>query len=158
MPDNRNSIMAVLDHQSGPIPSGWTSFPSDGMIARRVLYSDFRKLFINGKKAVLIKVYQENQSGSSPFGNEFSGNDDYAFEHDSVNNQIICCKHQAAGGGAGTTRVAFHEAVNGGADSEFWDKDRGQVPMLGVAVQDSLPDNSQLLAAQALDTDDVLLG
>lgn len=158
MPDNSNSVMVVLHHPDGQVPPGWTSFPDDDLIARRVIYSDYRKLFRNGKSAVLVKVFQTNPGGSAPFAAEFSGNDDYAVEHDPTNGQIICCKHNASGGSAGTTRVAFFESPGGGASSEFWSKETGQVPMLGVAMQDSGPNNDQLLAAQALTTDDVPLG
>ena len=84
MPDNQNSIMVVLDHPNGAVPSGWTSFPDDDIIARRVTYADFRRLFRNGKQVVLVQVYQQNPSGVSPFATEFSGNDDYAWEHDAV--------------------------------------------------------------------------
>jgi hypothetical protein len=158
MPDNSNSIMVVLDHPTGAVPNGWTSFPNDNLIARRVAYSDFRKLFRNGKKIVSMKVFQTNPSGTSPFATEYSGNDDYAFEYDSVNEQMIVCKHNASGGGAGTTRAAFFELAGSGANTEFWAKEQGQVPMLGVTYQDSGPLTAQLQAAQALDTDDVPLG
>jgi len=158
MPDNQNSVMAVLDFPGGSVPAGWTEFPNDNLIARRVAYADYRKLFINARKVVALKVYRHNQGGTAPFEDEFTGNDDYAVEYDEVNGQIVVCKHNAAGSGAGTTRVAFKEADNGGVESEFWDKDRGQVPMLGIAMQDAGPGASQLAVAQALDTDDVALG
>lgn len=158
MPDNQNSVMVVLDFPGGAVPAGWTEFPNDNLIARRVAYADYRKLFINTRKVVAIKVYRENPGGSAPFEDEFSGNDDYAMEHDVVNGQLLVCKHNVSGSGAGTTRVAFKETTNGGVNSEFWDKERGQVPMLGLAMQDSSPGASQLAVAQALDTDDVALG
>ena len=160
MADNTDSVMVVLDRNGNAVPNGWTDVGND-MMARRVSYPDYRKLHRNNRKIVALFVFQQNPSGATPFKNEFSGNDDYSFEYDPVNFCIRACKHNAAGGGAGTDRADFPEVANGGNAAntqEHWPKESGQVPMLGVVFQDAAPSTAKLNAARALTTDDVPLG
>lgn len=158
MPDNQNAVMVVARHASGPVPAGWTHFSSDGIIARRVIYADFRKLFRNKSEVIAITVYQQNPSGPNPLGTVFSGNDGYAFEDDPANNGFNISRFITSGAGAGTDRITFSGVVGGGASTEHWPKEQGQVPMLGVALQDGAPTQAELDAAFALTTDDVPLG
>jgi hypothetical protein len=158
MPDNQNAVMVVARHASGPVPNGWTHFPADGLIARRAIYADYRKMFRSNLEVVAIFVYQQNPSGASPLATVFSGNDGYAFEDDAENSGFNCSRFISTGSGAGTDRVTFSAVTGGGASQEHWPKEQGQVPMLGVALQDGNPTQAELDAAFALTTDDVPLG
>lgn len=156
MPDNRDSVMVVCDFPGANPPAGWTHFDNDDLIAKRVLWPDFEKLHLIGRKVVLIKVYQRNGSGQSPFATEYSGNDAYGHEYDVVNNCFRISQYNDTGGQAGTKRTDhLADTGSGGGASENWPKTQGQVPMGKIQHQDAGPNTSQLAAAQALNTDDV---
>jgi len=153
--------MAFIAKIGSGVPNGWTDV-GDNVLARRVSYSDFKKLHINGKKLVMLSVFRKDTAGGptdSPFRDDLDGNDAYSCEHDSVNACLRVCKHKPAGGSAGTQRIDFIEsAAGGGAVSETWPKDTGNVPMLGVAWQDAAPSSAQTAKASATQSGDVTMG
>ena len=153
--------MCFIDKQGAAVPNGWTDLGSD-VLARRVTYSDFRKLHINARKVVMLSVFRKDTAGgptAQPFRDDIDGNDAYSCEHDAVNSCLRVCKHTPAGGGAGSVRIDFIESgAGGGAVSENWPKDTGNVPMLGVAWQDAAPSTAKTNKALATQSGDVTMG
>jgi hypothetical protein len=160
-PDNQDAIMLVIDGSNQPNGGGWTCFTTTGICARRVIYSDWRKLHAIGRNAVALFVFQFNPSGPNPFKSIFSGHDSYSWEHDPVNQAMRIGRFIPSGQGSGARRIDLYEAGRGGGNSpdESWPANMGQVALgAGFSIQDANPSQAKLDAANALTTEQVPLG
>ena len=164
MPDNQDSVMLVRRYNGTATPGNWTKISGQDLIARRVSWSDYRKLHVNAgngsnpMKAISLHVYRQNGGGSTPFKTTYSGQAAYGVEHDSTNNELLVTEFETAGNGQANRDSHKDYATGGNAVREIWGEANGQIPAQGVVAEDADESTSLINTANALDTDDVSLG
>lgn len=157
MPDNRDSMMHIIDIGTGSAPSGWTKPAGTSKIAcKRVLRSEIYKLRQTGYEVVQKVVFKYNDSGSTPFSDSFDGNDCYSnsnTEAGSAHMTLAKCNES----GNSDAKVYDYTEGNTNPAIEDWGDKLRQVPLTGVVKPDSNPTSGMLSDANSVDTDDVPL-